>query len=388
MEIHDSRTAPIRQTMSNVLGGTMLTFAMLLGFVNPSWALQVSPGALTFSATTGGNDPSPQTVVLSSSRTRERTCTATENAPWITVTPSSGTIAAETDSVSVRATTAGLAAGSYSANVMITETSQNGRIRRTILPVTLSVAGAAAAPAIQLSVSSLAFSGAAGAANPAAQTIGVSNTGSGTLTWTASDNAAWLTLTPASGTNAGTIAASVNMAGLAAGTYNTTISVAATGTATKSLPVTLTVTNSSPTSGITTSPSPIAFTGTVGPGPLTVPVTFTNTGATSVNFTWTDSISWISAGYPAGTLSPGQSVTYSMTANISGMAAGSYYGIATVTAGGITKQVPVTLALTTATSTAAIGLNTTSLGFAGTVGGTNPSAQTIAVSNVGGGTLS
>src|SRR5580765_7919913 len=203
---------------------------------------------------------------------------------------------------------------------MITETSQNGRIRRTILPVTLSVAGAAAAPAIQLSVSSLAFSGAAGAANPAAQTIGVSNTGSGTLTWTANDNAAWLTLTPAGGTNAGTIAASVNMAGLAAGTYNTTISVAATGTATKSLPVTLTVTNSSPTSGITTAPFPIAFTGTVGPGPLTVPVTFTNTGATSVNFTWTDSISWIRAGYPAGTLSPGQSVTYSMTANISGMA--------------------------------------------------------------------
>ena len=50
---HDRHTAPTRQTTSKILGGTALTFAMLLGFVNPSWALQVSPSALTFSATSG-----------------------------------------------------------------------------------------------------------------------------------------------------------------------------------------------------------------------------------------------------------------------------------------------------------------------------------------------
>jgi len=121
---------------------------------------------------------------------------------------------------------------------------------------------------------------------------------------------------------------------------------------------------------------------------LTIPVTFTNVGAAPVSFTWTDSISWIKAGYPSGTLTPGQSRIFTITANISGLAAGSYNGIATVTAGGITKQVPVTLALSAAALVPAIELNTTSLGFAGTVGGTNPSAQTIAVSNVGSGTLS
>jgi hypothetical protein len=98
--------------------------------------------------------------------------------------------------------------------------------------------------------------------------------------------------------------------------------------------------------------------------------------------------SWIKAGYPSGTLTPGQSPRFTITANISGLAAGSYIGIATVTAGGITKQVPVTLALSAAALVPAIGLNTASLDFAGTVGGTNSSAQTIAVSNVGGGTLS
>jgi hypothetical protein len=243
MTIHNRRTVPIRQMMFTILGGTAVTFAMILGFVNPSWALQVSPSALTFSTTSGGTDPSPQIVVLSTNRSRERTWAATVNAPWITITPSSGTITTETDTVSVRTTAAGLAAGSYSAGVTITETSQSGRIRRTFLPVTLSITGAAATSAIQLSVSNLAFSGTAGGANPAAKTIGVSNSGGGTLSWTASDNATWLTLSPLSGTNSGTVTTSVNLTGLAAGTYNAIVTVAASGSTNtpQQIPVSLTL---------------------------------------------------------------------------------------------------------------------------------------------------
>ena len=382
-------TAPIRQTMSNILCGTVLTFALLLGFVSPSWALQVSPSALTFSTTSGGTDPSPQTVVLSSSRTRVRTWTATENAPWITVTPSSGTIATETDIVSVRASAAGLAAGSYSANVTITETNQSGFIRRTILPVTLSVTGAAATPAIQLSLSSLTFSGTAGGANPAPNTFSISNAGGGTLTWTASDTSAWLILSPASGTNTGTVTASITANGLAAGTYSTTVTVSAPGATAKTIPVTLTISPTGPAMGFSLSPSTLAYSATVGSPNQTGSFTVTNTGSTAITVTWADSINWLVAITPGftQTIQPGLSGTYTITASSANLAAGSYSGIATISGGGITKQLPVTLTLTAGTSPA-IGLNTTSLGFAGTVGGTNPSAQTIAVSNVGGGTLS
>ena len=125
---------------------------------------------------------------------------ATANAPWITVTPSSGTITTEKDTVSVRTTIADLTAGSYSAHVTITETGQGGRIRRSLLPVTLSITGAAATPAIQLSVSNLAFTGIVGGNNPTAQTFTVTKAGTGAITWTASDNAAWLTLSPSTGT--------------------------------------------------------------------------------------------------------------------------------------------------------------------------------------------
>jgi fibronectin type 3 domain-containing protein len=362
---------------------------MLLGFVNPVWALQVSPSALTFSATSGGTDPLPQTVVLSSNRERERTWTATENASWITVTPSSGTIATETDTVSVRATAANLAAGSYSANVTITETSQNGRIRRTILPVTLSVTGAATTPMIQLSVSDLAFSGTVGGSNPASKSFSISNTGGGTLAWTASDTASWLLLSPASGTNDGTVTASIATNGLAAGTYSTTVTVSAPGATTKTLPVTLTITQSTPTSGFSVSPASLAYTGTVGGPNQVLSVTITNTGTSPMTVTWTDSINWLVAtSGDTVTMATGGSATISHTASTAGLTAGTYSGTATISGGGTTKQVPITMTVTSSNATPAIGLNTTALGFAGTVGGTNPSAQTIAVSNVGGGTLS
>ena len=47
------------------------------------------------------------------------------------------------------------------------------------------------------------------------------------MSWATSDNAAWLTLSPVSGTNSGTVTTSVNLTELAAGTYSAIITVAA-----------------------------------------------------------------------------------------------------------------------------------------------------------------
>ena len=252
MMLHKQHTAPIRQAMPKILGGTALIFAMLLSFVSPVWALQVSPSALTFLATSGSTDPLPQSVILSNNREgeRERTWMATANAPWITITPSSGTITTGTDTVSVKTTATGLAAGSYSAHVTITETSRNGRIRSSILPVTMSITGATTTPAIQLSLSSLAFTGTVGGNNPSAQTFTVTKTGTGSITWTASDNAAWLTLSPSTGTATAAVTTSVNLTGLAAGTHNATISVAVAGSSNtpQSILISLTVTANTATS--------------------------------------------------------------------------------------------------------------------------------------------
>ena len=97
-------------------------------------------------------------------------------------------------------------------------------------------------PAIGASPTSLAFAATQGGANPATQTVSVSNTGGGTLTWTASDNAPWLTVSPPSGTGNGAVTLTVATGTLAVGTYSGMITLGATGAPTVSVPVTFTVT--------------------------------------------------------------------------------------------------------------------------------------------------
>lgn len=103
--------------------------------------------------------------------------------------------------------------------------------------------GGTTSPTIGVSPSSLSFTATAGGANPANQSVSITNTGGGTLNWSASSNASWLSVSPASGTAPSTSTASVNISGLAAGTYNGAITITATGATNSpiSVPVTLTV---------------------------------------------------------------------------------------------------------------------------------------------------
>jgi fibronectin type 3 domain-containing protein len=87
----------------------------------------------------------------------------------------------------------------------------------------------AVAPVLVVSPSSLSFAGSVGGANPPSQSLGISNGGTGTLSWSASDNASWLSVSPASGTGAATASVSADITGLAAGTYSATITVSAAG---------------------------------------------------------------------------------------------------------------------------------------------------------------
>jgi hypothetical protein len=111
-----------------------------------------------------------------------------------------------------------------------------------------ATAGGSTSPTIGVSPSSFSFTATAGGANPANQSLSITNTGGGTLNWTASDNATWLTISPTSGTAPSTVTLSVNITGLAAGTYNGTVTVSATGATNTpvNIPVTLTV---NPTGG-------------------------------------------------------------------------------------------------------------------------------------------
>jgi hypothetical protein len=199
----------------------------------------VSPTSLSFTATQGGANPATQTLSISNTGTGTLTWTASDNAAWLTLSPTSGT---GNGAVTLSVTTGTLTPGSYNGSVIMNATGASS----VTVPVTFTVATAPVPPAIGASPTSLSFTATQGGANPATQTLSISNTGGGTLSWTASDNVAWLTLSPASGTGNGVVTAAVVTGTTAVGTYNGSITLNATGASSVTVPVTLTFTAAPP----------------------------------------------------------------------------------------------------------------------------------------------
>ena len=113
--------------------------------------------------------------------------------------------------------------------------------------------------AASASPAALSFQAVQGGGSPASQSVNVSKSNKKPTSWTASDSASWVSVSPSSGTitNTSQITVSVNTAGLAAGTYSATVAVSVYQGGSVSIPVSLTVapgmtTNSSGTSTPTT----------------------------------------------------------------------------------------------------------------------------------------
>ena len=94
-----------------------------------------------------------------------------------------------------------------------------------------------------VSPASLTFNAVQGAANPPNQTVTLSRTGTGTVTLNASDNASWVSESPAttSMSKSATFTVAVNTSGRTAGTYNATVTIKSATWCTKTVPVALIV---------------------------------------------------------------------------------------------------------------------------------------------------
>jgi YbbR domain-containing protein len=329
----------------------------LLGFSGNALALTVSPSALSYSGTQGSTNPPAQSVTFWKGGDRTKNWNASASVSWISVTPSSGTIATEQDQIAVSVNVAGLTPGTYSSNVVIATETFKGRLSKTFIPVSLTVTstGAIITPSIQLSPTALSFSGIAGGTNPGGQVLALSNPTGGTLTWSLSDNATWLTLSTTTGTTTtetDSITAMVNLTGLAAGTYSAAVTVSASG-ATNSpqvIPVTLTVsaaTTSAPVIGL--SVTSLAYTGTAGgANPSNQSFTISNTGTGTLTWSAGDNATWLTLSPATGT----NTGTVTGSVNLSGLAAGTYSGTITVAATGATsKTLPVALTVNPGTTT-------------------------------------
>ena len=337
--------------------------------VNP--AIGTSPTSLSFTAQQGGGNPTAQTLTISNAGGGTLSWSANDTTTWLSLSPASGT---GTGTVTVSVTTGTFTAGSYSGTVMLSATGASS----VIVPVTFTVTTAPLPPAIGASPASFSFTAQAGA-NPTAQTLTISNRGNGTLSWNASDNATWLTMSPASGTGNGAVTLTVNSANLTVGSYSGLITLSATGATTVTVPVTFTVTAAPVPPAIGASPTSLSFTAQQGGGnPTAQTLNISNTGGGTLSWSASPNTTWLAVSPAAGT--GNGAVTVSLTTGI--LTAGSYNGNITLSATGVSSMtVPVTF---TVTAVPTISLNPTSLTYTAAQGGTNPASQTVALTNAGG----
>ncbi len=339
--------------------------------------LSVSPASLTFAYQIGSSTPSAQAVALTSSGSATSYTTAT-NTTWLSVAPASGSTPGN---LSVSVNPSGLAAGTYMGNVTITSGGASNSPKT--VPVTFTVT-AASTPSLTVSPLSVSFSYQTGGASPAAQTVNLSSTS--TLSYTASASPGWLSVTPGSGSTPGSLSVSVNPSGLAAGTYTGTVTVTAAGASNspQKIAVNLAVTGTPPSNpSLNISPGNLSFTYASGS---------TTSGTQNLSVASSGSVLSITATASGGgwlTVTPGTGSTPAMlkvSANPTGMAAGTYNGTITITSAGAAntpQTVPVSLVVSGANSGRLRVWPSRAISFEYESGHSDPAPRTVRVYSTG-----
>jgi len=114
-------------------------------------------------------------------------------------------------------------------------------------------------PEIWHSPSSMSFAATEGGSNPSSQTLQVKNSGGGTLSYSITDDAEWLSVSPTSGSSTGGTndhTVSVDISGMSAKTYNATITITASGASNSPQTVSVSLTINPASHTVTTPDTP------------------------------------------------------------------------------------------------------------------------------------
>ena len=207
---------------------------------------------MPFAAALGGGNPAAQTVAVTNTGTGTLSGLAVGTVSYQDLEPT-GWLGATIDvttapaTVTLTATLGSLAAGTYHATVSVTATASGVTNSPQTITVTFTVSQA---PTIALSPATVPFTAALGGGNPAAQTVAVTNTGTGTLSGLAVGTVSYQDLEPTGWLGAtidvttapATVTLTATLGSLAAGTYHATVSVTATASGVTNSPQTITVT--------------------------------------------------------------------------------------------------------------------------------------------------
>ena len=306
---------------------------------------------------------------------------------WLKLAPSGGTIGpAVPDGPSsmlatVRVDATGLSAGVYKGTITVTASRNYEGIVYPALdsPQSVSVTYTvyqSAVPSVRVSTNDISLSGVAGMGAPAAATVAVSNAGPGTLNWSAAvqsaSGAPWLSITPPSGVNSGSVGLVASPAALAAGSYTAKVVITAPSSPTQTVTVTYSVRAPKPaTLDVVT--TPLNVTAASGTSMVAPKLSIANSGELPLNWRATASTfnggQWLSATPASGT----NNGAIEISCNASALAPGLYAGRVTVVSdnSALQAQVPVNLTVSRAKPSLAGGgfFNAANLSSDGVVAG-------------------
>ncbi|MCP4685404.1 MAG: hypothetical protein GY867_08140 [bacterium] len=185
-------------------------------FTAPS-NLVVPIDTVRFSAIEGAADPTSQTFVVFSDFD-PLAFNLIESAGWMAPTPTGGTTPA---TITVNVTTLGLSEGVYFDSIRVQSAAASNSPQYVYVELDVTPPP----PVIGISSSEFFFVAQEGGANPATQTLSISNIGGQTLSWDVSNSSSWLSLSPGSGFEDGDVLLEVDITGLMFGEYSDAIYV-------------------------------------------------------------------------------------------------------------------------------------------------------------------
>jgi hypothetical protein len=186
-------------------------------------------------------------------------------------------------------------------------------------------------------------------ANAASQSFTVTNSGGGTLSYSISDDQAWLSCSPASWTSTGEadiITVTYSTSALAVGPYTATITVSGAPAASQTIAVALTVTKPGK---LKVSAAALSASCKVGANPAAASFTVANEGVGTLGYALADGSAWMDCTPGSGDVTA-ELDAVAVNFSASSLAAGTYSGAITVTAADAENSpvtIPVTLKVTT-----------------------------------------
>lgn len=237
-------------------------------------------------------------------------------------------------------------------------------------------------PVLAISAAAISFSGVELGGDPPSQSFTIGNAGGGTLSWSVSGDAPWLTATPASGSGTAAVMLSVSTAGLAAGSHAASLTIRSDD-ATNSPRTVAVDLDLTPAPEIALAPATVSFTGARGgSNPPAQTIDVSNSGGASLNWTASTTTSWLSVSPTSGTAPSTITVAVDMAQH---PVAGAFTGRFTIAAAGAKNTPQVMEVPLTVTEPPQLGVSPTS-NFLSLVPG-DTAQRPVFITNVGGGTL-